>query len=173
MGIRIGTNLEIQKEILNQSDFERFLFNAFNNNPQFPLIIKERTAIIRFQLNTATPGVYNGKKGGIGGPSLQTVIVLKAPHCLAVTTEYGFRGSNSKRGHGNIGHEQILTILKAYDHDARRPIEAKVSSEGTQPSSSQPQQSVAEQILEMKRLLDDGVITQDEFDKYKKKILGI
>lgn len=62
MGRRLGTNLEIEKEINTSEDFEKFLYNAFDNNPQYPLMIKDKKAIIRFQLNTATPGSYFGKK---------------------------------------------------------------------------------------------------------------
>jgi len=61
-------------------DFEKFLYNAFANNPQYPLLINGKKAVIRFQLNTATPdGGYIGKKAGVGSPSLRTVIVVKNP----------------------------------------------------------------------------------------------
>lgn len=172
MGIKLGTNLSIEKEINTNEDFEKFLYNAFDNNPQFPLMIRGRKAIIRFQLNTATPGAYFGIKGGVGGPSLQTVIVLKNPHCLAISTEYGFRGSNSKRGHGNLGHQQILTILRAYDHDVKNPTKVEVV-ESKDPVPAQEQKTIAEQIADMKKLLDDGVISQEEFDQFKKKLLGL
>ena len=173
MGLRLGTNLAIEKEINTNEDFEKFLYNAFNNNPQFPLMIRGKKAVIRFQLNTATPGAYFGIKGGVGGPSLQTVIVVKNPHCFAVSTEYGFRGSNSKRGHGNLGHQQILTILRAYDHDVKNPTNVEVVEAENDSASSQEQKTVAEQISDMKKLLDEGVITEEEFSQFKKKVLGL
>ena len=173
MGMRVGSVFNIEKEINTNEDFEKFLYNAFANNPQYPLMIRGKKAVIRFQLNTATPeGGYFGRKAGVGAPSLQTVIVVKTPHSLAMTTEYGFRGSNSKRGHANIGHQQIITILRAYDHDVVNPTQVEVVNEEPKAVNQASQKSPAEQILEMKQLLDSGVITQEEFDQFKKKVLG-
>ena len=173
MGIKVGSVLSIEKEINTSHDFEKFLYNAFANHPQFPLIINGKKAVIRFQLNTATPGSgYFGKKAGEGAPSLQTVIVAKTPYSLAITTEYGFRGSNSTRGHANIGHQQIITILRAYDHDVMDSAQQEVTNEEPKAVNQAPQKSPAEQILEMKQLLDGGIITQEEFDQFKKKVLG-
>lgn len=98
---------------------------------------------------------------------------MKNPHCLAVSTEYGFRGSNSKRGHGNLGQQQILTILRAYDHNAKIPTSVKVVENENGDSLSQKQKTVPEQISEMKKLLDDGVITEEEFSQFKKKVLEL
>lgn len=53
--------------------------------------------------------------------------------------------------------------------------QAKVKNESGK-TNNLPQKnnsSVSEQIQEMKKLLDDDLITQEEFDKKKKQILGI
>lgn len=167
MGRRIGSKLLLEKEIKNEREFEEFLFNAFDSNPQYPLMIRGRSAVIRFQINSAEPGYFIGRKAGFGAPSLQTVIVWKGPKLLVVATEYGFRGSNSKGGHGKIGHQQILTILKAYDHGLKQPRKVEVVND----ISAQDSTSVASQITEMKQLLDSGVITREEFEQFKKKLL--
>ena len=41
------------------------------------------------------------------------------------------------------------------------------------PQSSQPVQSVADELSKLKALLDDGVLTQEEFDHKKKILLGM
>lgn len=33
--------------------------------------------------------------------------------------------------------------------------------------------SIADEILKLKKLLDEGIITQEEFDKKKKELLGM
>ena len=38
--------------------------------------------------------------------------------------------------------------------------------------SASPQLSTADEILKFKKLLDQGILTQEEFDKKKKELLG-
>ena len=42
-----------------------------------------------------------------------------------------------------------------------------------QQTSSQPQEDPYEKLAKLKKLLDDGVISQEEFDAAKAKILGV
>lgn len=46
------------------------------------------------------------------------------------------------------------------------------SIQNTAPQSSAPQKSTAEQLRELKALLDEGILTQEEFDAEKKAILN-
>lgn len=43
----------------------------------------------------------------------------------------------------------------------------------TQPANSQPQEDPYEKLAKYKKMLDDGLITQEEYDEQKKKILGV
>lgn len=48
-----------------------------------------------------------------------------------------------------------------------------MSERKTQPTAAQQSSSVADQLRDMKSLLDDGVITQEDFDAKKKELLGL
>lgn len=164
---------QIMKNYADINDLQKIIKDTDTQINENKAKMDGKKAVIRFQLNTATPeSGYFGKKAGEGAPSLQTVIVAKTPFSLAISTEYGFRGSNSKRGHANIGHQQIITILRAYDHDVMNSAQPEVTNEESKVVNQGPQKSPAEQILEMKQLLDGGIITQEEFDQFKKKVLG-
>ena len=43
----------------------------------------------------------------------------------------------------------------------------------TQPANAQPQDDPYEKLAKFKKMLDDGLITQEEYDEQKKKILGV
>ena len=159
MGFRVRSIIEIENKIYTIKDFEKFICNAFSKYPQYPLMVRGSKAVIRYHLHVS------------GSPELQTVIAVKTPNSLAISTEYGFRNSFSRRGHANIGHQQITTILRAYDHGIINPAKVAVVNE-PKVEIANPQKTPAEQILEMKKLLDDGIITQEEFDQFKKKVLS-
>ena len=42
-----------------------------------------------------------------------------------------------------------------------------------QPQQPQQQEDPYEKLAKLKKLLDDGVISQEEFDEAKKKLLGV
>lgn len=171
MGKKIISNLTLEKEVKDEIAFEKFLYNAFATYNKFPLLIRGKKAIIRYRLNGAGQVVSEGY-----GPELQSVIILQDTHTFIVSTEYGFRHNGSKGGHGKIGHQQLLTSLKFYDHDVKDAAKIEVTGINVTPSAPQasaPQQkTLAEQIKEMKELLDAGAITPEEYEQFKKKLLN-
>lgn len=173
MGKKIVTNLTLEKEVADEIAFEKFLYNAFATYNQFPLVIRGKKAIARYRLNGAGQVCVGGY-----GPELQSVIVLQDPHTFVVSTEYGFRHSGSKGGHGKIGHQQLLTSLRFYDHDVKDAtvisIQGGIPAPAPAPvvQAAPQQKSIAEQIKEMKELLDAGAITQEEYEQFKKKLLN-
>ena len=42
-----------------------------------------------------------------------------------------------------------------------------------QPVNQQPQEDPYEKLSKLKKMLDDGLITQEDYDEQKKKILGV
>ena len=78
----------------------------------------------------------------------------------------GLLGSVNDENSINFGKKErnVMIELKEY-------IEKKLLENNTDTNLSS--KSEAEQIRELKTLLDDGILTQDEFDMKKKKILGI
>ncbi len=70
----------------------------------------------------------------------------------------------------------LIPFLWTMKYKPLRTYELAMDSEDTQPateSTSEPEttQSKAEKLRELKQLLDEGIITQEEFDEEKKKIL--
>jgi len=85
-------------------------------------------------------------------------------------------GAESKRGFSkNIKSDSSIVFGAQLNGDALRFKQAienqvsKINSYGI-PSHSVP--SPADEITKFKSLLDQGVITQDEFDEKKRKLLG-
>lgn len=83
--------------------------------------------------------------------------------------------SESKRGvTGAVKDENTILFAKKEQHlieELKEYIEYVISTEETgQPSSNN---SAADEIRKYKELLDDGIITQEEFDIKKKQLLGL
>jgi len=77
---------------------------------------------------------------------------------------------------GSIPNNQFLTPTQIKDIIGGRvnKEDVKVSSNFASPGDDVPsKQSPAEEIRQYKGLLDDGIITQEEFDAVKKRLLNI
>ena len=75
----------------------------------------------------------------------------------------------------SIPNHQFMTPNQVKDviSGALKKEDVKVSSNFGEPVSASHQKSAAEEIREYKELLDDGIITQEEFDTVKKRLLNI
>lgn len=62
---------------------------------------------------------------------------------------------------------------KAIFIEASNLILEKISEINTPSSTLLQEESVADEIRKFKELLDDGIITQEEFDAKKKELLGL
>lgn len=76
----------------------------------------------------------------------------------------------------NVDPDHSEGAVKAANY-LNKQAEALAAARGTDPSVSTSQRdsqisSVADQIREMKALLDEGVITQEDFDKFKASLIG-
>lgn len=71
----------------------------------------------------------------------------------------------------NVSVDGLYEQLKGLD--SKESVYAKLDELVTQNESSSTAASVADELREYKKLLDEGIITQEEFDAKKKQLLGI
>lgn len=79
----------------------------------------------------------------------------------------------------NIGGSSGVTFYHGYQYlDAARQMQAAIASGSSEETGSaelpvETNRSYAEELRALKSLLDDGIITEDDFNTKKKKLLGI
>jgi membrane protease subunit (stomatin/prohibitin family) len=79
-----------------------------------------------------------------------------------------YAGSRMQRGSQREAEEQArISALEAQQQAAA----AQAAPAQPAPAVSAPEQTIAQQLTEMKKLLDQGVLTQAEFDTQKARIL--
>jgi len=92
--------------------------------------------------------------------------------------QFSIQGGNESVGGiwKALTDENTVVFKKVHNELAQKIhdfIEKKIA-EGHSPVPAQtPPQTSADEIMKMKGLLDSGVISQDEFDAFKKKVLGL
>jgi hypothetical protein len=70
----------------------------------------------------------------------------------------------------------VIDCNKVAMSNLRNAIETAISQMNTSHTKGEPAQgtvSAADEVLKLKQLLDIGVLTQEEFEKKKKEILGL
>lgn len=82
-------------------------------------------------------------------------------------------GNEKSKGAFEATQDENTVMFKKADNDIAIAIKEKI--EAIQQRNDGPKQtySGADEIMKFKNLLDNGIITQDEFDKKKKEILGL
>lgn len=128
-------------------------------------------------------GLLNAMAVGITGTkqlpfASMTAVQFKPAGMLSGYIQFSVLGGNEAKGgvFQAAGDENTIMFTKKEQDEANRLkelVEGKIRE--AQMSKSSPMQNVkspAEQILEFKKLLDMGVITQEEFDLKKAQLLG-
>ena len=98
--------------------------------------------------------------GATTGKRSSTVINVQSEATIYLKTHMG------KRTETIIGTTEILAFLDKILDEAEQDTEKKSLPETNNTSST------ADELLKLKSLLDAGILTQDEFDAEKKKILS-
>lgn len=167
MGKRYADELKLVNPIQGEEVFKNFLKEVFDGAPEYLIAIQGFKAIIRYRVFRILPE-YAGIVPGFRGPELQSVITyLPDKQSLYITTEYGFRHSGSDHRQGTAGHRQIMSMIReAGSKNKDKEIPEPKEAEEEKPND------IASQILAMKNLMDQGVITPEEFEQFKKKLLS-
>jgi ribosomal protein L14E/L6E/L27E len=101
--------------------------------------------------------------------SVQTTII-PISKITSVSSKVGLVMGQLFISEGTVNHE-FGTMLPAL---ANETVSAIHKAQNMQSSGNvQPQISQADELSKFKKLLDDGVLTQEEFDKKKAQILGL
>jgi len=99
-----------------------------------------------------------------------SAIIIPLNRITSVSSTGGVFGGDIQISEGTIVHI-IKSVLPAIATKAVNAINQALSEQtSSQPSS---QLSQADELLKFKKLLDDGVLTQDEFDRKKAQILSL
>lgn len=74
---------------------------------------------------------------------------------------------------GSSSSNDIITFLDASEAEYARNIQKYITEfQANSATSVSPQISVADELVKLKALVDDGILTQEEFDRKKNKLLG-
>lgn len=103
-----------------------------------------------------------------------TAIQLKEPGLTTGYIQFAYSGSSESKGGtmSAVNDENTILFLKKELKQAKE-LKSMVESIQRQNSTSSPQISGADEIIKFKQLLDEGILTVEEFETKKKQILGI
>lgn len=131
--------------------------------------------------HTGFLNALNGKKGVKEIPIKNiTSIQFKKPGFTNGYIEFTFSGGKETKGKGTFGaveNENAMVFTSKHLKDfikAKELIEQYRAELEAAPTKEQnATASVAEQIRELAKLRDEGILSDDEFEAAKKKLLGI
>lgn len=152
----------------------RFVFNGYNGQ----LYVYEKKIVIKRK--GILPALYQGLKGEKTIPmsEIKSIQVKKAGLTSgfiqfgisgAIENQHGAKAAKydeNSISFSNLNLNKEVEQIKAYIE--RLIVEAKNRQQIVQSTFSS-----ADELLKYKSLLDDGVITQDEFEAKKRQLLGI
>lgn len=151
MGKRIFADYNLSQEINNSYEFENIIKAIIGNLKLDKVTYAGNSVIIRQCM-----------LGNNVGPEVQVVFQYKSPSTLLISTEYGYRGSgDSNQDDAALLQSQFIERIQKYDESFKKDHITEKETIKDIPS----------QIIELKNLLDQGVITEEEFVAFKKKLL--
>ncbi|MFT8362960.1 MAG: SHOCT domain-containing protein [Sporolactobacillus sp.] len=104
-----------------------------------------------------------------------TSIQLKKPGVTSGYIQFTLIGGNeSRKGVFDATHdENTVMIASKPAYEDMLELKSYIESEQDESATSQNTASDADELRKYKSLLDDGIISQDEFDAKKKQLLGL
>ena len=102
-----------------------------------------------------------------GGLSFVTTPNKRGDIYLTIITE-----QQSHKLHTEVPMDTDIKSVKALEAAGRAVLEASSRSQGTPSTHPASDKSVPDQIRDMKALLDEGLVTQEDFDQFKRRLLG-
>lgn len=130
-------------------------------------------------------GIYNTIQHGLDGikkihmKNISSVQFKEGSSVVAGYIQLAIQGSQeSKGGFNSANYDENTIMFGASYNDLAKKLVNKIESKIDELQSSQsqtiihqPTQTRAQQIKEFKELLDEGIITEEEFDKKKSELL--
>ncbi|MFD1446122.1 DUF4429 domain-containing protein [Oceanobacillus profundus] len=145
----------------------------FKSNGKF--IVTVENGYLRWKRKGFQNYLNQGSKGEKSIPIKSiTAIQIKEPRLTTGYIQFAYSGASESKGGvlDAVKDENTITFLKK---ELDQAIELKNLLETLQneDNSVMTKSSDAEELIKYKQLLDDGILTQDEFDAKKKQILGL
>ncbi|MBR3120658.1 DUF4429 domain-containing protein [Oceanobacillus profundus] len=145
----------------------------FKSNGKF--IVTVENGYLRWKRKGFQNYLNQGSKGEKSIPIKSiTAIQIKEPRLTTGYIQFAYSGASESKGGvlDAVKDENTITFLKK---ELDQAIELKNLLETLQNEDNSviTKSSDAEELIKYKQLLDDGILTQDEFDAKKKQILGL
>lgn len=146
----------------------------FKSNRPFIVTVDDQN--ITIEVKGLTMALQRGIKGVKTIPIHSiTAIQYKKPGFTTGYMQFAYSGSSeSKGGIFDAVKDENTILFGKKETDKAERLKALIESKRQNVKSGPAKEtSTANEIKEFKLLLDDGVITQEEFDAKKKQLLGI
>jgi len=146
----------------------------FKSNGKYHVVIDK--GYLRWTSKGALNFLAKGSKGEKSIPIKNiAAIQIKQPRVTAGYIQFAYSGASESKGGILDAARDENTITFSSKKELAQAKEIKELIETLQSEDSQPatQSSDADELVKYKQLLDDGILTQDEFDAKKKQILGL
>lgn len=106
-----------------------------------------------------------------------TAVQVKKPGITTGYLQFILMGSQESKGGvwSAISDENTVLIANKKQYEKALEIKEYIEKYNNKPKTQQVQEfnsSVADELKKLKELLDDGILTQEEFDEQKRKILS-
>ena len=148
-------------------DFEELIKSLFAGKTLMRLVINGYKAVLRFRITSISPS--GSITLGTIGTEVQSIIELRRGKDLVVSTEYGYHGSGgSTFRQGQAGQRFILETIEKYNETVGVTAIPEIKEVK---ETKQEIKDIPSQIIEMKKLQEQGIITEEEFVAFKKKLL--
>lgn len=131
-------------------------------------------------IKITTKGFMNAVNKGLSGTKTYpfdnlTAVQYKAPGFTTGYLQFVLMGSQeTKRGVSGAVHDENSILFNKKELplvlEIKEYVEYRINSKTSTKTTSI---SVADEILKFKELLDQGILTQEEFDAKKKQLLGL
>ena len=130
-----------------------------------------------------TPIFFGAKECSLCGSSQKNAeiksIQVKKAGLMQGYIQFGVSGGmESRRGVQAANYDEntvtfTSTLANKIAAEIKEYVENKLISNSVPTNTTASKVSEADELMKFKKLLDDGVITQEEFDAKKKQILGL
>lgn len=172
---KIGGTRKQQEKLINK-EYERLA--KIKNNEFYFDSTKTKVIIDANFVRITRKGLGNKITIGSSGEKAIRIdsissVQLKEPKLTSGYIQFTLSGNSNSQGVIDAAQDENSILFIKQELDIAIMIKEKVESLLAKPALNNAQLSSADEIRKYKELLDDGIISQEEFDKKKASILNI
>ena len=145
----------------------------FKSNGKYHVIVEN--GYLRWTSKGALNYLAKGSRGEKSIPIKSvTAVQIKPPRLTAGYIQFAYSGASESKGGllDTAKDENTITFSNKKELKQAKELKALIESLQHKEHPASPS-SDADEILKYKQLMDDGILTQEEFDEKKKQILGL